>query len=465
MGTAIVCTMNQPTNELFLSFHNLLLLHQSRMVFFGPLGASGQELVTYFEGLKHVNPLGVGTNPVVWMMDLLHQDMDLSQEYLYSPQKRETYRNVTILCKGNTEVQKGLDAEQIQEIMGMDPISFESAYVHPFNVQFKTLLYREAMAQLRRPTQLFAVMTMSTVMAIFLGLVWLNQGCEVSNGSDFQSMIGGIYSVFFFGGLFNYFFRIPAYMKTRHLYQLETDAKTYAPEAYFLVTTLLEMPMIWIQSFFFTIFFYPLFAEKCYEAGPTMAFMLFYYLWIHAMIMFGQLVSVLYPRLELALEIGPSIIHVWSLFSGYVIRYSKLNEFWRILHYLCPLRWPLEGVTTVHSTVLDDVIQMTAEETSEGEVVVETAYEATHVLYEAYAYELRVAVDVAVLVLFLGFFRVLSTLSQTKNWRLTGETSYSIASLAFVTADRVTGVQQAVDEFLKDDDLSGTSGSDSDAEA
>ncbi|TMW67514.1 hypothetical protein Poli38472_011134 [Pythium oligandrum] len=71
-GRTVVCTIHQPSWEVFSVFDSLLLLkHGGETVYFGELGAKACELVKYFESIKGVTPLEEGYNPATWMLEVI----------------------------------------------------------------------------------------------------------------------------------------------------------------------------------------------------------------------------------------------------------------------------------------------------------------------------------------------------------------------------------------------------------
>lgn len=62
----IVCTIHQPSSEVFLLFDNLLLLKRGgQTVYFGDLGKNASLLIDYFEAAPGVEPLPHGYNPAL----------------------------------------------------------------------------------------------------------------------------------------------------------------------------------------------------------------------------------------------------------------------------------------------------------------------------------------------------------------------------------------------------------------
>ena len=67
----IVCTIHQPSAEIFLNFDELLLLKRGgHQVFYGPLGPDSQNLVQYFQSVPGAVQLKAGYNPATYMLEV-----------------------------------------------------------------------------------------------------------------------------------------------------------------------------------------------------------------------------------------------------------------------------------------------------------------------------------------------------------------------------------------------------------
>ncbi|RLN98073.1 hypothetical protein BBJ28_00023679, partial [Nothophytophthora sp. Chile5] len=71
-GRTIICTIHQPSSEVFFLFDSLLLLKRGgQTVFYGDLGENCRNLIDYFENIPGVAPLPVGYNPATWMLECI----------------------------------------------------------------------------------------------------------------------------------------------------------------------------------------------------------------------------------------------------------------------------------------------------------------------------------------------------------------------------------------------------------
>lgn len=68
----IVCTIHQPSTEIFLNFDDLLLLKRGGWpIYYGPLGEDANDLVTYLKtAAPAVKDLARGYNPATWMLEV-----------------------------------------------------------------------------------------------------------------------------------------------------------------------------------------------------------------------------------------------------------------------------------------------------------------------------------------------------------------------------------------------------------
>ncbi|KAE8955951.1 hypothetical protein PF011_g31642 [Phytophthora fragariae] len=71
-GRTIVCTIHQPSTEVFMLFDKLLLLKRGgQTVYFGDLGKRARKMVDYFEAIPGVPRLPEGYNPATWMLECI----------------------------------------------------------------------------------------------------------------------------------------------------------------------------------------------------------------------------------------------------------------------------------------------------------------------------------------------------------------------------------------------------------
>ena len=66
-GRTVVCTIHQPSIDIFEAFDELLLLKPGgATIFFGPVGDESSLLINYFMEVEGVNPCPPRENPATW---------------------------------------------------------------------------------------------------------------------------------------------------------------------------------------------------------------------------------------------------------------------------------------------------------------------------------------------------------------------------------------------------------------
>jgi ABC-type multidrug transport system ATPase subunit len=71
-GRSVICTIHQPSAELFYLFDRLVLLASGgHQIFFGDLGTRSKHFVKYLESVPKVQPIPHRVNPASWMLEEL----------------------------------------------------------------------------------------------------------------------------------------------------------------------------------------------------------------------------------------------------------------------------------------------------------------------------------------------------------------------------------------------------------
>ncbi|CAI9091305.1 OLC1v1026290C1 [Oldenlandia corymbosa var. corymbosa] len=70
-GRTVVCTIHQPSIDIFEAFDELFLMKRGgQVIYAGPLGHQSQHLIDYFESVPGVTKITDGYNPATWMLEV-----------------------------------------------------------------------------------------------------------------------------------------------------------------------------------------------------------------------------------------------------------------------------------------------------------------------------------------------------------------------------------------------------------
>ncbi|KAK9854775.1 hypothetical protein WJX84_003723 [Apatococcus fuscideae] len=76
-GRTIVCTIHQPSIDIFEAFDELLLLKRGgTTTYYGNLGTDSCDLIAYLESIEGVPKIQRGINPATWMLDVTSPAME-----------------------------------------------------------------------------------------------------------------------------------------------------------------------------------------------------------------------------------------------------------------------------------------------------------------------------------------------------------------------------------------------------
>ncbi|XP_019059159.1 PREDICTED: ABC transporter G family member 39-like isoform X2 [Tarenaya hassleriana] len=76
-GRTVVCTIHQPSIDIFEAFDELLLMKRGgQVIYAGSLGRHSDKLIEYFEAVSGVPKIKDGYNPATWMLDISTPSME-----------------------------------------------------------------------------------------------------------------------------------------------------------------------------------------------------------------------------------------------------------------------------------------------------------------------------------------------------------------------------------------------------
>ncbi|PWA64191.1 plant PDR ABC transporter associated [Artemisia annua] len=92
-GRTVLCTIHQPSIDIFESFDELLLMKiGGQIIFAGPLGHQSHKLVEYFQDIPGVPKIRKGHNPATWVLDVTSSSAETQLNVDYA----QIYANSTL---------------------------------------------------------------------------------------------------------------------------------------------------------------------------------------------------------------------------------------------------------------------------------------------------------------------------------------------------------------------------------
>ncbi|KAG6418324.1 hypothetical protein SASPL_120527 [Salvia splendens] len=128
-GRTVVCTIHQPSIDIFESFDELLLMKRGgQVIYAGPLGRHSQKIIDYFEAVPGVPRIKDKYNPATWMLEAssIATESRLGMDFA-------DYYKTTELYERN----KALVKELSTPAPGAHDLHFETEFSQSSWVQFK----------------------------------------------------------------------------------------------------------------------------------------------------------------------------------------------------------------------------------------------------------------------------------------------------------------------------------------
>ncbi|KAM4095378.1 hypothetical protein ACJW30_08G025300 [Castanea mollissima] len=342
-GRTVVCTIHQPSIDIFEAFDELLLMKRGgRVIYGGKLGVRSQIMIDYFQGINGIPPIHSGYNPATWMLEVTTPTAEerIGEDFADIYRNSEQYRDVEASIK-----------QFSVPPTGSEPLKFPSTYSQDTFSQFKTCLWKQNLVYWRSPQYNAIRLFFTTISALLIGTVFWNIGLRRSTTQDLLLVMGALYSACLFLGVNNASSVQPIVSIERTVFYRERAAGMYSPIAYAAAQGLVEVPYIVVQTIIFGIITYFMINFQR-TARKFFLYLVFMFLTFTFFTFYGMMAIGLTPSQNLAAVISSAFYSIWNLLSGFLIPKPSIPPWWIWFYYICPVSWTLRGII---SSQLGDV--------------------------------------------------------------------------------------------------------------
>ncbi|WOH15112.1 hypothetical protein DCAR_0934649 [Daucus carota subsp. sativus] len=351
-GRTIVCTIHQPSIDIFEAFDELILLKSGgRVIYSGPLGLHSSKITDYFESISGVPKIKNNYNPATWMLEVTSTSaeaelgLDFAQIYEGSA-----------LHESNKELVLSL----ITPAPGSKELYFPTRFSQNGIAQFKSCLWKHHLSYWRSPSYNFNRLMYLIVASFLFGILFWDKGQKLDNQQNVFSMFGLMFTACTFIGINNASTVLPYISTERNVLYRERFAGMYAPWAYALAQVTIEVPYLFTQSVAYVIITYPMIgyswtAYKVFWYFYSMFCTLLYYNYM------GMMVVSITPTYPVAAILQSSIYTMFSLFSGFIIPQPRIPKWWLWFYYLIPTSWTLNAMLSSQYGDVDEEIMVFGE--------------------------------------------------------------------------------------------------------
>ena len=334
-GRSVLCTIHQPSSELFFMFDRLLLLRSGgEEVFFSDIGPQGKALVDYFEHrsahvVKHPPRLPIGQNPANWMLDVIgagvHSDeggaiaaldyeaADWHQLWKTSELQKQVYAELADVSKPENA---GVDAAQIA-IEQPYPSWWKRYYL--VQQRYFVMHWRNAPVNLSRCILMLAV-------GILFGLIY--RDVDKSSYAGVQAFLAVIFLGLGFPAAIASASALPSLFRQRAVYYRESTINMYDYWIYSTAITVVEIPYIFFTLIFFLIPFY--FLVGFVHSG-TLFFKYYLVLFLQSLVFsfMSHIWLALMPSQISSNIINGLFLSLFFVFGGVFIKPANIRTGWK----------------------------------------------------------------------------------------------------------------------------------------
>ncbi|KAA3490138.1 ABC transporter G family member 32-like [Gossypium australe] len=341
-GRTIVCTIHQPSIDIFESFDELLFMKRGgELIYAGPLGPNSSELIKYFEavGVPKIRP---GYNPAAWMLEVT----STAEENRLGLDFADIYRRSNLFQR-NRELVENLSKPSSNS----KELNFPSKYSQSFFEQFLTCLWKQNLSYWRNPQYTAVKFFYTIVISLMLGTICWKFGSQRESQQDLFNAMGSMYAAVLFIGITNATAVQPVVSIERFVSYRERAAGMYSGLACAFAQVAIEFPYVFAQSVIYCSIFYSM-ASFEWTALKFIWYIFFMYSTLLYFTFYGMMTTAVTPNHNVAAIIAAPFYMLWNLFSGFMIPHKRIPIWWRWYYWANPIAWSLYGL--VVSQYADD---------------------------------------------------------------------------------------------------------------
>ncbi|XP_044983003.1 ABC transporter G family member 45-like [Hordeum vulgare subsp. vulgare] len=334
-GRTVVCTIHQPSIEIFESFDELLLMKRGgQIIYNGSLGPLSSNMIKYFEDIPSVPRIKEGQNPASWVLDISSHTMEyeIGVDYAEIYRSSYLYRDKMLLID-----------ELGHPTPNTEDLYFPPGYWQNFMAQCMACLWKQRCAYWKNLEHNGVRFLNTFVVSIMFGVVFWKIGSTITQEQDVFNILGVVFGSALFLGFNNCIGLQPVVIMERVVLYREKASGMYSTLAYTIAQMAIELPYILVQVLVFSSIVYPM-------TGFQMTTVKFFWFVLYMVLSFmyytlyGMMTVALTPNLEMAAGLSFLIYVFWTVFSGFIIGRELIPIWWRWVYWANPAAWTVYGL-------------------------------------------------------------------------------------------------------------------------
>ncbi|PKU84878.1 Pleiotropic drug resistance protein 3 [Dendrobium catenatum] len=313
MGRTVICTIHQPSIDIFESFDE----------------------VTYIT-IPKIPKIKDNYNPATWMLEVTSTttEENLGIDFV------QIYKEST-LYQDMEEMVKNLSIPPT----GSSDLHFNTRFPQNKWCQFKACFWKLSLSYWRSPAYNFVRLMFMTIVSVFFMVLFWQKGRDLHNERDIFSIMGSMYLATVFLGIMNSVTVLPIIAREREVLYRERFAGMYSCKAYAFAQVVVEIPCTFTLAAIYVISTYPTIGYY----WSVYKIIWYFYTIFCALLYFnymGMLIMSVSRSTQVASVLLAACCTMLNLFSGFLMPKPHIPKWWIWLYWICPTSWTLNGLLT-----------------------------------------------------------------------------------------------------------------------
>nr|GEV71750.1 ABC transporter G family member 31 [Tanacetum cinerariifolium] len=334
-GRTVVCTIHQPSIEIFEAFDELLLLKRGGSVIYGgKVGERSDILIDYFESINGITKMPSDYNPANWMLEMTTPAVEerIGQDFAVIYKNSKQYRDIEAVIQQTSTPEP--DSESLH---------FSTTYSQNSLSQFKICLWKQNLVYWRSPEYNAVRLFFTTICALIVGSVFWDVGSKRDTTQNLMVLMGALYTAVMFLGVNNSSTVQPVIAIERTVFYRERAAGMYSAIPYAIAQGLVEIPYIAVQTISYGIITYFMINFER-TMGKFLLYLVFMFLTFTYFTFYGMVAIGLTPNQQMAAVVSSAFYSLWNLLAGFLVPKPNIPGWWIWFYYVCPIAWTLQGL-------------------------------------------------------------------------------------------------------------------------
>ncbi|CAN4119473.1 unnamed protein product [Withania somnifera] len=334
-GRTVVCTIHQPSIDIFEAFEELLLMKRGgQVIYAGLIGARSQTMVEYFEAIRGVPKIRERDNPATWMLDVSSSSMEakLDADFAEVYAKSNLYqRNQLLIKEHSTPAPRSRD------------LCFPSQYSQSFITQCTACFWKQHWSYWRNSQYNAIRFFMTVIIGILFGVIFWNKGNQIYRQQDLLNLLGATYAAVMFLGATNASAVQSVVVVERTVFYRERAAGMYSELPYAFAQVAIETTYVAVQTFIYSLVLFSMIGYQ-WTAEKFFYFYYFMFMCFTYFSMYGMMVVALTPGYQIDAIVMSFFLSFWNLFSGFLVPRPLIPLWWRWYYWGSPVAWTIYGI-------------------------------------------------------------------------------------------------------------------------